>query len=35
MLSGSYVVINQLVKSIWKAAHLKNSLSYMLGENKY
>jgi hypothetical protein len=32
MLSGSYVVINQLIKSIWKATHLENSLSYMLKE---
>jgi hypothetical protein len=32
MVSGPYVVINQLIKSIWKVAHLKNSLSYMLGE---
>jgi hypothetical protein len=32
MLSGPYVVINQLMKSIWKVTHLENSLSYMLGE---
>jgi hypothetical protein len=32
MFSGLYVVINQLVKSIWKVAHLKNFLVYMLGE---
>jgi hypothetical protein len=32
MLNGPYVVINQLIKSIWKATHLENSLSYMLGE---
>jgi hypothetical protein len=32
MLSGPYVVINQLMKSIWKVTHLKNFLSYMLGE---
>jgi hypothetical protein len=31
MLIGPYVVINQLIKSIWKAVHLKNFLSYMLG----
>jgi len=31
MLNGPYMMINQLIKSIWKAAHLKNSLSYMLG----
>jgi hypothetical protein len=31
MLIGPYVVINQLIKSIWKTAHLKNILSYMLG----
>jgi hypothetical protein len=30
MLNGHYVVINQLIKSIWKAAHLENSLLYML-----
>jgi hypothetical protein len=35
MFSGPYVVINQLIKSIWKATHLKNSLLYMLGEKKY
>jgi hypothetical protein len=34
MLSGPYVVINQLIKSIWKDAHLENFLSYMLGEKK-
>jgi hypothetical protein len=27
-------VINQLIKSIGKVAHLKNSLLYMLGEKK-
>jgi hypothetical protein len=27
--------LNQLIKSIWKVAHLENSLLYMLGENKY
>jgi len=35
MSSGPYVVINQLIKSIWKDAHLENSLSSMLGEKKY
>jgi hypothetical protein len=30
MLSGPYVVINQLIKSIGKATHLNNSLT--LGE---
>jgi hypothetical protein len=30
MFSGPYVVINQLIKSIWKNAHLENSLLYML-----
>jgi len=34
MLSGPYVVINQLIKFIWKATHLKNSLTYMLGGKK-
>jgi hypothetical protein len=32
MLNGSYVVINELTKSIWKATHSKNSLLHMLGE---
>jgi hypothetical protein len=32
MFSGPNVVINQLIKSIWKAAHLENFLLYMLGE---
>jgi hypothetical protein len=32
MLSGPYVVINQLMKPIWKATHLKNFLTYMSGE---
>jgi DNA polymerase III psi subunit len=32
MFSGPYVVINQLIKSIWKAMQLKNSLLYMLRE---
>jgi hypothetical protein len=31
MLNGPYVVINQLIKSIGKDAHLNNSLTYMLG----
>jgi hypothetical protein len=31
MLSGPYVVINPLIKSIWKVSHLEKSLSYMLG----
>jgi len=35
MLNGPYVMINQLIKSIWKVAHLKKSLLYMLGEKKY
>jgi hypothetical protein len=35
MLSGPYVVINQLIKSIWKVAHLENFLLYMLGGEKY
>jgi hypothetical protein len=34
MLNGPYVVINQLIKSIQKAAHLKNNLTYMLGGEK-
>jgi hypothetical protein len=34
MLSGSYVAINQLIKSIWKVAHLEFFLLYMLaGKN--
>jgi hypothetical protein len=32
MFSGPYVVINKLMKSIWKVSHLKNFLLYMLGE---
>jgi hypothetical protein len=32
MLSGPYVVINQLIKSIWKDAHLEMFLLYMLGK---
>jgi hypothetical protein len=31
MFNGPYLVINQLIKSIWKAIHLKNFLLYMLG----
>jgi hypothetical protein len=31
MLSGPYMVINQLIKSIWNDAHLK----HMLGGKKY
>jgi hypothetical protein len=30
MLSGPSMVINQLIKSIGKDAHLNNSLTYML-----
>jgi hypothetical protein len=34
MLKGPYVLINQLIKSIWKVAHLEKSLLYMLeGKN--
>jgi hypothetical protein len=32
MLSGSYVLINQLIKSIWNVAHLENFLLYMLSK---
>jgi hypothetical protein len=35
MLNGPYVVVNQLIKSIQKATHLENSLTYMLGGKKY
>jgi hypothetical protein len=35
MLSAPYVVINQLIKSIWKVGHLENSLLYMLKEKNY
>jgi hypothetical protein len=35
MLNGAYVVINQLIKSTWKATHLNNSLTYMSGGKKY
>jgi hypothetical protein len=31
MLSGPYVVINQLMKSIEKATHLQSSLTYISG----
>jgi hypothetical protein len=34
MFSRRYVVINQLIKSIWKATHFKNSLLYMLRGEK-
>jgi hypothetical protein len=34
MLSGPYVVINQSIKSIWKVAHLKSFLAYMLRGKK-
>jgi hypothetical protein len=34
MFNGPYVVINQLIKSIWEVAQLKISLLYMLrGKN--
>jgi hypothetical protein len=32
MLNGSYVMINQLIKSIWKATNLENFLLHMLGK---
>jgi hypothetical protein len=32
MFNGLYVVINKLIKSIWKVGHLKNFLLYILGE---
>jgi len=35
MLSGPYVVINQLINSIWKVAHLKNFLLDKLRGKKY
>jgi len=35
MFNGPYVLINQLIRSIWKDAHFKNSLLYMLGGKKY
>jgi hypothetical protein len=31
MFNGPYVVINHLIKSTYKAAHLINSLLYVLG----
>jgi hypothetical protein len=31
MFNGPYVVINHFIKSTYKAAHLINSLSYVLG----
>jgi hypothetical protein len=35
-LNGPYVVINHLIESIWKVAHLKNSLTYiLLGGKEY
>jgi hypothetical protein len=34
MFSGSNVVINQLLKSIWKVDHLEKSILYMLREKK-
>jgi hypothetical protein len=34
MFNGPYMVINRLIKSIWKASHLKNSL-YTCLEKKY
>jgi len=35
MLSGFYVMINQLIKFIGKVAYLKNYLIYMLKGKKY
>jgi hypothetical protein len=35
MFNGPYVVINQLIEFIWKAAHLENCFTYMLGGKKY
>jgi hypothetical protein len=35
MLSGPYVMINQLIKSIGKGTHLNNFLTYMLRGKKY
>jgi hypothetical protein len=32
MFNGPYVLMIQLIKSIWKATHLKNSLLYILRE---
>jgi hypothetical protein len=34
MLNELFVMINQLIKSIWKFAHFKNFLLYMLKEKK-
>ncbi len=34
MLSGPHLMINQLIKSIGKDAHLDNSLTYMLKGKK-
>jgi hypothetical protein len=31
MLNGPYAVINNLIKSTWKDAHLKIIILYMLG----
>ncbi len=35
MLNGPYVVINQLMKSIWKAINLENSLTNMSRGKEY
>jgi hypothetical protein len=35
MLTGPYVVINQLINSIEKDAHLDNCLRYILEGKKY
>jgi hypothetical protein len=35
MFNEPYVVINQLIKSIWKTIDLENLLLYMLGEKIY
>jgi hypothetical protein len=35
MLSRPYVVINQLMKSMQKATHLENSLTYLSRGKKY
>jgi len=34
MFNGPYVMINQLIKSIWKTTHLENFLLHMLGGKK-
>jgi len=34
MLSGFYVMINQLIKSIWKVAHLGYYLLYKCKQDK-